>query len=117
ALVWYERDETDACTAAFGAVVRSAPDAGRVEGPRQQAGASLARSLLFTDAESRVFAHRQALDRAGLRGRAFSASYAPREPAAAEAFAAALDAVFDRFQQGGLVTLCYETTVHLARRR
>ena len=39
------------------------------------------------------------------------------EPAAVGAFTAALDAVFDRFQQDGLVTLHYHTTVHLARRR
>ena len=117
ALVWNERDEADRCTAAYGAVIRTAPDASRVEGPRQQAGQALGRSPLFTDAERRVFRHEQALDREGLRGRAFSASYAPREPAAAAAFAAALDAVFDRYQQAGLVPLRYETTVYLARRR
>jgi SAM-dependent methyltransferase len=116
ALVWNERDEGDAFTAAYGAVVRTAPDASHVEGPRQQAVQALARCPLFTDAESRVFRHEQALDREGVRGRAFSASYAPREPATAAAFAAALDAVFDRFQKGDLVTLCYETTVYLARR-
>src|SRR5207247_1259980 len=64
-----------------------------------------------------VFAHRQQLDRTGLLGRAFSVSYAPREPSAVEAFTATLDAVFDRFQQNGFVTLHYHTTVHLARRR
>src|SRR5262249_15061087 len=34
ALMWNERDESDACTAAYGAVVRTGPDAATVEGTR-----------------------------------------------------------------------------------
>lgn len=116
ALMWYERDESDAGTAGFAAVIRSAPDAARVEGSRLAGGDALSASPLFDGAERHVFSHVQALDRAGLHGRAFSASYAPREPVAAEAFAAALDRVFDHHQQGGLMTLHYQTTVHLAHR-
>jgi len=117
ALLWYERDESDPCTTAFGAALRTAPDAARVEGPRMRAGEVLADSPHFEAAERAVFPHQQQLDRAGLLGRGFSVSYAPREPAAAEAFRAVLGAVFERFQREGLVTLCYDTTVHLARRR
>jgi len=117
ALLWYERDESDPATAAFGAAMRTAPDAVRVEGPRMRAGEALADSPHVESVEQSVFPHRQRHDRAGLLGRAFSASYAPRESDAAEPFKAALDAVFDRFQQNGLVTLHYHTTVHLARRR
>ena len=117
ALLWYERDETDSCTAAFGAALRTAPDAAHVEGPRMRAGEALADSPHVEAVERTVFPHRQQLDRDGLLGRAFSVSYAPREPAAIKVFTAALDAVFDRFQQDGFVTLHYHTTVHLARRR
>ena len=72
--------------------------------------------MLFEAGEQRSFAYAQQLDREGLRGRAFSASYAPREPQAAASFAAALNDVFDRHQQGGCFTLSYQTTVYLARR-
>jgi hypothetical protein len=57
------------------------------------------------------------VDEEGLLGRAFSASYAPREPAAAAAFAEELRRVFARHRQGGTVVLRYVTTVYLARRR
>jgi SAM-dependent methyltransferase len=116
ALLWYERDESDPGTADYGAVLRTTPGASGVEESRFRAGEALARSLLFRDAETAVFPHRQRLDREGLRGRAFSVSYAPREAVAAQAFADTLDVVFDRYQQDGFVTLCYHTTVYIARR-
>ena len=34
-LMWNERDEQDPVTAAYGAVIRTANDAGAIEGPRQ----------------------------------------------------------------------------------
>jgi SAM-dependent methyltransferase len=118
ALVWNERDEADPCTAAYGAVVRSAPDAAAIEVPRSRAGDPLLSSPLFEEAERVAFGHEQELDEEGLLGRAFSASYAPREPAeAAAAFAAALRDVFARYQLQGRVLLRYETTVYLARCR
>lgn len=51
----------------------------------------------------------QYLDRAGLRGRAWSASYVAHGVADADAFDRALDALFDRFEEGGELTLDYET--------
>ncbi len=116
ALLWNERDEADPFTAAYGAVVRSAPGAEAVEGPRARAGEALRAHPLFHDAARLAFANEQALDEGGLLGRSFSASYAPREPAAAAAFAAALRQVFARFQQGGRVVVRYETSLYLARR-
>src|SRR5262249_11653324 len=110
ALVWNERDESDACTAAYGDVIRTAPDAKLMEHGRQSAGEVLGRSPLFTDVETLVLAHRQQLDRHGLFGRAMSVSYAPRDAAAIDSWRATLDAVFDHYQQAGLVTLLYQTT-------
>jgi SAM-dependent methyltransferase len=117
ALIWNERDEADPCTAAYGAVVRSSPDAAAIEVPRSRAGDPLLHSPLFEQAERVPFRHEQTLDEEGLLGRAFSASYAPREPPEAAAFAAALSEVFARYQHQGQVTLFYETTVYLARRK
>jgi SAM-dependent methyltransferase len=114
-LVWNERDETDPCTADYGRVVRSAPGAAAVEVPRGRAGDALLASSLFVDAARFPFTNEQTLDEDGLLGRAFSASYAPREPTAARQFAAALHDVFAQWQRGGVVALRYETSVYQAR--
>jgi SAM-dependent methyltransferase len=117
ALLWNERDESDPFTAAFGDVIRTAPDAAAIEGPRARAGEPLLHHPLFRDAVRETFAGAQVLDEEGVLGRAFSASYAPRKPAAAQAFAVALRNVFATFQREGRVTLHYTTTAYLARRR
>jgi SAM-dependent methyltransferase len=117
ALLWNERDESDPFTAAFGAVIRTAPDAAAIEGPRARAGEPLLGHPLFRDAVREVFAGKQLLDEEGVLGRAFSASYAPREPVAVDRFARALREAVAAFQRGGKVTLHYETTLYLARRR
>jgi ubiquinone/menaquinone biosynthesis C-methylase UbiE len=116
-LIWNERDESDPFTAAYGAVIRSAPEAGAIEAPRAQAGTALLTSTLFEAQERRVFANQQTLDAQGVLGRAFSASYAPRDPAEAQRFAAALKHCFARFEQRGRVELRYETSVYVGRRR
>jgi SAM-dependent methyltransferase len=116
ALLWNERDEADPCTAAYGTVIRSGPGAAAVEGPRTLAGDALRGHPLFGDYERLTFHHGQSLDAEGLRGRAFSASYAPRDPAGIAAWDAALGRVFEQYQRGGRVELRYETTLHLARR-
>jgi SAM-dependent methyltransferase len=116
-LMWNERDGTDPFTAAYGAVVRATPDAAAVEVPRGRAGDVLLSHPQYQDAERVVFPYEQRLTEEGMLGRAFSASYAPREPAAAEAFAAGLRDVFNRFQRDGSVLLRYETAVYLGRRR
>ncbi len=115
-LVWNERDETDPFMAVYGAAVRATRDAAAVEAPRGRAGAALLVSPLFEGGERVVFSHTQVVDQDGLLGRAFSASYAPREPAEVETFTAALRTAFARFQREGRVILRYETAVYLARR-
>jgi SAM-dependent methyltransferase len=117
ALMWNERDESDPFTAAYGAVVRSTPEAADVEGPRARAGEPLLVSPLFQNSERLIFPNEQILDEEGLLGRAFSASYAPKEPAAVQAFAAALRKVFAFFQSEGRVVIRYETSLYLAQRR
>lgn len=117
ALAGYERDEEDVCTAAYGAVLRTGPEAASVEGKREGVGEALLQSPLFEGGECATFPHEQQLDEEGLLGRAFSASYAPREPEAAAAFARRLREVFAAHRRDGKVTLRYVTTVYLARRR
>ncbi len=117
ALLWYERDEFDEFTHAVGDLIRTAPDAAAIEGARIKAGDVLAAHPLFSDYDRRRFRHASWLDQDGMKGRAFSASYAPNDDAGRAAWAAALDALHAQFQMEGLVRLCYETTLHMARRR
>jgi SAM-dependent methyltransferase len=116
-LMWNERDEADPFTAAYGAVIRSTPGAARLEMARGQAGEPLLQSPFFEAAERVVLANQQQLDEEGLLGRAFSASYAPREPGLAAQFADELQRLFARSQQNGMVIVRYETSVYLGRRR
>ncbi len=114
--MWNERDEADTFTAAYGAIIRTAPEAAAVELPRGRAGDVLLESPFFEEARRDVFSNRQVLDEEGLLGRAFSASYAPHEGAAAEQFAAALRALFQQCQREDRVELRYKTSVYTARR-
>lgn len=63
-----------------------------------------------------TFPYRQTLDLAGLQARLISSSYtpAPGQPGHAEMLAA-LAAIFDTHQSGGLVHLNYDTTVFYGR--
>jgi SAM-dependent methyltransferase len=116
ALLWNERDEADPFTSAYGDVIRSAPGAAALEGTRARAGEPLLTHPLFQDGERLSFTNGQVLDEQGLLGRACSASYAPREPAAAAAFETALREVFGRYQQEGRVVVRYVTSLFLAQR-
>jgi len=116
ALLWNERDERDPFTAAFGVIMRTGPNAATLESTRGIAGEPLLTCPLFRDAERRRFDHEQLLDEEGMLGRAFSASYAPREPEAVERFGRALRDAFATFEHEERVRLRYTTTLYLARR-
>jgi SAM-dependent methyltransferase len=116
-LLWNERDESDPFTAAYGVIIRTAPDSLAVECPRGQAGGALLVSPQFREVRKLVFPNEQRLDEEGLTGRAFSASYAPQTPEGAAQWTNDLKALFKRFEHKGKVTLRYETSLYLARRR
>ena len=61
------------------------------------------------------FGNRQVLDWQGLRGRALSASYVPRDGPAHEAFFAGLRAAFERHEEDGTVDFDYDTRVFHGR--
>jgi SAM-dependent methyltransferase len=116
-LMWNERDERDPVTAAYGEVIRTANDAATVEGPRQtRAGNVLRTSPHFRKAEQVTFHNQQVLDEEGLLGRAFSASYAPREANTKEAWIDRLKLVFSQHQRDGTVVLRYRTSIYVAQR-
>lgn len=114
-LLWNERDNLDAFTAAFSAVIRSAPNAARIEDARAGSGEALLLSPRYHHAFKKIFSHGQSFDEQGMLGRAFSSSYAPRDPETANRFANDLREVFSRFQRDGMVTLRYETSLFLAQ--
>lgn len=115
-LLGNERDESDAFTAAYGAIVRCTPEAVQIESMRIRAGEVLLRVPLFEAGERQTFPSVQTLDREGVVGRALSASYAPKGEVALVPFVAALEALFDVHAVNGAVRLHYETTLFAARR-
>jgi SAM-dependent methyltransferase len=116
-LLWNERDETNPFTAAYGSALRMGPEAAAVEGRRASSGEALLSAGDFELANRVTFSHAQELDEQGMLGRAFSASYAPKDPAGVAAFERTLRDAFARFQKGGKVTLHYQTILYQARRR
>jgi SAM-dependent methyltransferase len=116
-LMWNERDDRDAFTAAYSAVIRTAPDTANIEMPRGRAGTPLLTNSLFQNQERLLFHNEQVLDEEGLLGRAFSASYAPREPHQIAAWTGALRTLFAQHERRGKVVLHYETSVYLGQRR
>jgi SAM-dependent methyltransferase len=115
-LLWNQRNESDPFTQAYGGGVRQLSDAEAVE-PYHGIGDALLESPLFQQGQRTFFTNEQILDEAGLLGRAFSVSYAPRDPNSSKRYAQELRELFQRFQKEGRVTMRYETSVFLARRR
>jgi ubiquinone/menaquinone biosynthesis C-methylase UbiE len=117
ALMWNERDEADPFTKAYGDVLRKWSETKSVEVPRRQAGQALLQSELFADKKRYNFYNEQVVDEAGMLGRAFSASYAPREGAERQKAETALKEVFAQFADNGQVTFHYETSLYLGSKK
>ena len=115
-LLWNQRDESDPLTRAYGAGVRQLTNAEVFE-PYHGKGDALLVSPLFQEGERIFFPNEQVLDEAGLLGRAFSVSYAPRDSDSVKRYGDELRQVFQRFQKDGQVVMRYETSVFLARCR
>jgi SAM-dependent methyltransferase len=109
AAIYNERDERDPFTAGYGAVVmKYATDA--TEKRRADALAGFA-SIDPAHTQRFEFGNTHDLDRAGIHQRAESSSYLPNKNEAARAMHAELDALFDAFQQAGLVKMHLVTLV------
>lgn len=114
ALMWNVRDENDPFTSAYGhAVIKASgahPAASRFEGASQ-----LTADARFSGYRSARFANAQTHDRAGLIGRALSASYVPTSGPALDALRAELHDLHARYCDAqGLVRLQYVCEVHTA---
>jgi ubiquinone/menaquinone biosynthesis C-methylase UbiE len=116
-LMWNERDESDQFTAAYGDILRSWPEIKSVEVPRRQSGQALLQSKLYENAQRVTFANAQTMTEQGLIGRAFSASYAPKDAADKEVLTHSLSDLFKRYQSQGSVALQYETAVYVGQKK
>lgn len=116
-LMWYERTDGDPFNDAYTAAVhRHGDQAAELENQRKQAGVVLLTAPGWVDACRECFSHQQALDEAGVLGRARSISYGPKTAAGKAALEAELRDVFQRFQRDGNVVMKYTTTVYAARK-
>jgi SAM-dependent methyltransferase len=114
ALVWNNRDLSDPFTNEYSELTEAASTYPVVR-DRSSYAQPLLSSPHFTNVREYTVANHQALDLAGLIGRARSNSYIPNEGAALQELTSNLEHLFDRFQDDrGLVYLSYSTSIHLA---
>src|SRR5207249_7457888 len=95
ALMWNSRDRRDPLTRSYTDAIRAVNGEHPAE-MRDFDPAVVSATDLFTPAAFQRFAHSQALDRAGLIGRATSASYVRKEAAALAELTRRLDELFER---------------------
>lgn len=113
ALVYNERNENDAFTAAYGALVRKyATD--ETERRRGDGRAMFATDSAWSRVPVRQFGNTQQLDRDGLHARARSTSYLPRDCALAAELHNAIDKLFDSHASDGSITMHMMTILTIA---
>lgn len=117
-LLWNIHDRTDPFTEGFWRTLHEAtPEPEIVDKAHHLAGQVLLTHPLFEQARLRATPNEQALDEEGLLGRAFSASFAPKDCQASARAAERLRELFHQFEKGGRVHLRYQTHVYQARRK
>jgi SAM-dependent methyltransferase len=115
-LIWNISDKSDPFTAAFWQLQREAtPEPEVVEQRHDVSGRLLPAHPLFESGVERLVPNFQELDEDGLLGRAFSASFAPKQCQSAARLAMRLRELFAQFAQDGRVRLLYQTTVYQAQ--
>jgi SAM-dependent methyltransferase len=114
ALVWNRRSITDPFTLGYREAILSVGAETAAERMPFDPGVFVG---IFEEPERHAFPHAQELDRAGLHGRARSASYVPKEGPRAEELGARLDALFDSYAADGRVRLVYDCEVWTSTRR
>jgi SAM-dependent methyltransferase len=116
ALMWNGRDRDDPFTRGYIEAIHAVHG----EHPAERSEldpAVVGKGERFGAPVRNVFSHAQRLDREGLRGRALSASYVPRDETAFAELARRLEALYERHRdENGMVTLRYRTEVWLAER-
>ncbi|MCE9533202.1 MAG: methyltransferase domain-containing protein [Planctomycetes bacterium] len=116
-LMWNDADLGDPFSAGFWRILRQGtPEPEIVARPHHLAGEPLLVHPLFQQGEVRTTPNVQEMDEEGLLGRAFSASFAPKECGASQRFADQLRALCRQHERDGRVRLRYRTILYQARR-
>lgn len=116
ALLWNSRDREDPLTLAFILAIHAVNGEHPAE-RRELDPAIIHQGRRFTPARLRMFAHDQMLDRAGLIGRATSASYVPREGEDFEILRRSLEQIHERHRnESGLVRMRYVTKLYVSEK-
>jgi SAM-dependent methyltransferase len=115
ALVWNNRDPNDPFTEGYTQLVQELSNHHPAEA-KLVAASPLSNHPLFQLTQHETFVYQQALDLAGLIGRAQSVSYIPKDAATQQQLVAGLQAVYDRWADAnGDVHLSYRTDVFVAK--
>jgi SAM-dependent methyltransferase len=116
-VMWNSRDRGDPFTLGYIEAIRAVNGEHPAETREYDRGV-VHRDGLFTELSFETFQHSQELDRAGLIGRAASASYVPKEGEGFARLTELLESLFERYHDArGLVTLRYNTDVYRSERR
>jgi len=117
ALLWNDRDDGDAFTAGFSALIRAhSPDRELSTLTQSETGRELLRNTHFEQAVRFEFPHQTPQTIEQFVGRALSVSFAPREERARQHFDAALRELHHCFATDGIVMMRYRTVLYLARK-
>jgi SAM-dependent methyltransferase len=117
-LLWNDPDQADPLTGEFWQLLRKMTPEPEVPAvPYHLSGQPLLNHPSFDQSSVRTTPNFQTLDEEGFLGRAFSASFAPREAGVADRFAERLRAIFNAHKQDSKVSLKYQTTAYQARRK
>jgi SAM-dependent methyltransferase len=115
AVVWNNRDPNDPLTTGYTHLVQELSNHHPAES-KLVAADPLSNHPLFQLTQHETFAYEQALNLAGLIGRAQSVSYIPKDAATQEQLVAGLQALYDRWADAeGNVHLSYRTDVFIAK--
>jgi len=108
AVVFYERDESDPFTMAYGDIIReyAVDDTERKRADSLEAFRTYEK---WKNLRQSWFMNRQALDQAGMADRVKSTSYIPQSGPQSERLRAAVDALFARYAVDGRVNMCLQT--------
>jgi SAM-dependent methyltransferase len=113
ALVYNERDENDAFTAAYGDLVRRYKT-DDTESRRSDGRCFFQTSPVWQHVRSLEFPNTQQLNRDGLHARIRSTSYLPKEGAGAREIRRAIDVLFDAYASDGEITMHMKTITTIA---
>ena len=116
-LIWNDFDIDDPFTGGYCRLQgECTPEPEIIEKPQHLTGAALLSHSHFDQGTVRTTPNAQPMNENGLLGRAFSASFAPRECQAADRFTRRLRQLFEEHAVDGQLRLLYRTILYQARR-